>query len=96
MYDRDEGLPIGTERRFAWGLGGCGGMYIDDISWITAGEPDTTGWPIEEVQIDDGPSAYAYGRVLRVADDVIEFSIEDTDIVVRFTPRADEPTEVCG
>lgn len=96
MYDREEGLPIGTERRFAWGLGGCGGMYIDEISWVPETQPDTTGWPIEEVQIEDGPSGYAYGRVLRVADDLIEFSIEGTEIVVPFAPHADDPEAVCG
>ena len=37
-------------------------MYIDDISWITAGEPDTTGWPIEEVQIDDANGQTAVQR----------------------------------
>ncbi len=85
-FDFDEGLPIGTTRRYAWAIGGCGFMYIDDISWIPTTEPDTTGWPIKEVAVDDGPSAYAFGRVERIDEDLIEFTIEDTDTAVSLTP----------
>lgn len=96
FFDFEEGLPVGTERRYAWGLGDCGGMYIDQITWVTALEPDTSGWPIRDVEISDGPSSFAYGRVERLAADIIEFSIEQTDIAITLTPRGEDPEYSCG
>jgi len=86
FFDPAEGLPVGTERRIAWGLGPCGGLFIDGISWVSAEPPDTTGWPIRKLEISDGPSAAAYGRVTRVAQDLIRFTVEGTDFAVDLAP----------
>jgi len=95
LFDPTEGLPVGTERRIAWGLGPCGGLFIDGISWASAEPPDTTGWPIRKVQISDGPSAVAYGRVTRLAQDLIRFTVEGTDAAVDLAPvTSDGP--YCG
>ncbi len=95
LFDPAEGLPVGTERRIVWGLGPCGGLFIDGISWGSAGPPDTTGWPIRKVEISDGPSAVAYGRVTRLAEDSIRFTVEGTDAAVDLAPvTSDGP--YCG
>ncbi len=85
-FDADEGLPVGTEQRYAWPVGGCGYMHIDDIPWAPTDQPDTTDWPIREVAVEDGPSEYAFGRVERLAEDRIQFTIENTNTAVAFTP----------
>ncbi len=90
FFDPAEGLPVGTQRRAVWGLGACGGLFLDGISWAPTGPLDTTGWPILELQISDGPSAVAYGRITRVAEDLIRFTIEGTDIAVDLTPATDD------
>lgn len=89
-------LDVGDERRYGWGLGGCGGMYIDGIDWLPVEEPDTTGWPILPFNGSDGPTGWALGRVLRVADDHIQFWIEGDDVRHDFRPRVGEAEYVCG
>jgi hypothetical protein len=96
FFDDDEGLPVGAERRYAWPLGDCGGMWIDAISWVPAVEPDMTDWPIRDVEIDDGPTSFAYGRVTRLAEDAIEFSVEGTDTNVTLTPQTEAPEFSCA
>lgn len=94
LYYANEALDVGVERRYAWGLGGCGGMYIDNISWEPTGELNTTGWPLKEVDIIDGPSAYTFGRVTRISEDVIEFQLENQPVTVTLKPT--EVIALCG
>lgn len=90
FFDYRVGLEIGDEVRFAWPLGRCGGPYVDDIRWLPTEDPDMRDWPIREVNIIDGPSGYAYGRLRRVAADELEFFIEGSDDVVTLSPQEGE------
>lgn len=98
LYDYEQPFNVGDERRYPLGLGGCGGMYIDDQLW----EPDSPlpsptppDWPFRPVQIADGPEGYVYGRIHRLTSDTIEFSIEGLGPVATFHP-APSPEYVCG
>jgi len=96
MYDPDEGLPAGMQRRIRWGLALCSAMYIDGTIWTADEIPDTARWPLRDPQINDGPTALAYGRVDRVAENMIRFSIENTDISVVLTPSPEGSGSDCG
>lgn len=90
-------LVIGEEYRYGWGLGGCGGMWFGDTSWVPTEEPDMVDWPILDVDIADGPSGYALGRITKVATDHIRFWVEGREVeAVDFRPRIEDPEFACG
>lgn len=98
LYDREQSFNVGDERRYPLGLGGCGGMHVDDQRW----EPDSPlpnppppDWPFRPVQGADGPEGYVYGRIHRATSETIELSIEGLGPVATFRP-APPPEYVCG
>lgn len=89
LYDDEQPLDVGDERRFPLALGTCGGMYVDGQRW----EPDTplpdpvpASWPYRSAEGADGPEGFVYGRVRRLSADAIEFSIEGVGPVATFRP----------
>ena len=60
--------------------------------------PVTSEWPVQDVDISDGPSAYAYGRIRLEADDELSFIVEGEGVVATFQPRTEPygPDEICG
>jgi hypothetical protein len=98
LYDRDRPFRVGDVVRYPLGLGGCGGMYIDNQMW----EPETPlpdpvpdDWPHRPVEIADGPTGYLYGTIERIAPDTIEFSIDGQGAIATFRP-APPPEYSCG
>lgn len=98
LYDDEQPFNVGDERRYALGLGGCGGMHIDHQLWEPTSplaDPPPPEWPFRSEQWVDGPSGFVYGRVRRLTPDTIEFSIEGLGPVATFRPAP--PTEyACG
>jgi hypothetical protein len=80
----------------AWG----DDTWVESISWDPDDaftDPWPSDWPVQQVSILDGPSEYVYGRITRVADDEITFSIEEVGPVMTFRPRpADTEVGSCG
>jgi hypothetical protein len=93
-----EPFEVGDERRYALGLGGCAGMYLDDQRWLPETplpDPPPPEWPHRAVDIADGPTGYVYGRVHRLDADTVEFSIEGIGPVATFHPGP-MPEYACG
>lgn len=98
LYDHVQPLEVGEERRYVLGLGGCGGMHLDGRLWepeTPLVDPPPPNWPYRDERWEDGPTGFVYGRVERLATDVVEFSIEGIGPVATFRP-APEPEFVCG
>jgi hypothetical protein len=96
MVDPGGRLEVGDERRYGWGLGGCGGMYFEEGDWLPVEQPDASEWPVIPFNGADGPTGWALGRVLRVAEDHIQFWIEGDDARHDFRPRVGAPEYSCG
>ncbi len=98
LYEGTQNVEVGTELRYVLGLGGCGGLYVNNQPWepeTALPDPPPPEWPYRAVEIADGPAGYLYGRILRSADDSIEFSIEGIGPVATFHP-APAPEYTCG
>lgn len=99
LYEGGE-LAVGDERRYELGLGYCGGMYVDGISWVPTEplpDPLPDAWPSRAVEIADGPTGYLYGRITRTAQDRIEFAIEGEGTVATYVPETPDPNRGgCG
>ncbi|MCP4225192.1 MAG: hypothetical protein GY773_17785 [Actinomycetia bacterium] len=91
-----EALEVGDEYRYVYGLGGCGGMHVNEIEWLPTEELDTTGWPIRDSGIDDGPSALVFGRIRLESPDQMSFIIEGQGVVATLHPRSEPRQEFCG
>lgn len=89
LYEVGQDVAVGSELRYPLGLGTCGGLYTGDQRWepeVPLPDPPPPEWPYRPMEISDGPDGYLYGRILRTAEDTIEFSIEGIGTVATFRP----------
>ncbi|MFN8021857.1 MAG: hypothetical protein U0Q03_10055 [Acidimicrobiales bacterium] len=99
LVDPSASMSVGQVGRYPLGLGGCAGMYLDGRAWepeVPLPDPPPPTWPVRDVQIADGPTAYVFGTVTKTADDTVEFSVADVGTVAVFHPRTAEPEYACG
>ena len=89
-------VEVGSAFRARLSLGGCGGAVLEsgDRQFINADPPTAPypeAWPVQSVDIDDGPSAYLFVEGEHADEDTFTFEVDDeTTLVYRFDPDPPE------
>ena len=89
-------VDVGSAFRARLSLGGCGGAVLEsgDRQFINADPPTSPypeAWPVQAVDIDDGPSAYLFAEGEHGDEDTFTFEVDDeTTLVYRFDPDPPE------
>ena len=89
-------VDVGSAFRARLSLGGCGSAVLEsgDRQFINADPPASPypeAWPVQSVDIDDGPSAYLFVEGEHADEDTFTFDVDDeTTLVYRFDPDPPE------